>query len=347
MHWPGRIARKFYLFMPWNDLRMRLRLAHIFHPFLLRRPKSFRDCVMFHSRDERRDKPLKRSTDRRFLSASMAILFLLLALPHEAKKIHAGEMVDSTTSETAKNEAIRAIPFAKIESKYRPMVRNIVQDATLYRRLPTCVIDCHPELFTYAANNPDVLVAMWQALGISQIQLERTGADTFRLLDQAGTKGTLRLVEHECDDHAQNRFIMVAEGGYDGKPIHLPVKAQCVLLLRSGSIKETNGRPYVAARLDTFFRIDRASMQLFAKVVHPWVGKMADQNFVDTMHFVGNLSHTAQTHPSAIGKLTDRIEGIRLERKEELLQIARQCQHDHSVWQISRRAEKENAARYE
>ena len=304
MHWFDRIACRFYLCLQWVVALMQLSIG--------------------------------RSARRRCSAASMALLSLMLAIPHGSYQIQATERVGSTTSETARNEAIRAIPIGKIDSKYRSMVREIVHNATLYRRLPTCVIDCHPEMFTYVTRNPDVLVAMWRVLGISRVQLDRTGTETFRLHDLAGTKGTLQLVEHQCDDHAQNRLVMVAEAVYEGKPVHLPVKAQCLLLLRSGSVKETNGRRYVAARLDTFVRIDRASMQLFAKVIHPWVGKTADQNFSDTMQFVGNLSHTAQTHPSAIGELADRLEGVTPGRKKELMRIVRKCHQDHSQWQISR-----------
>jgi hypothetical protein len=266
----------------------------------------------------------------------MSLLCLMLAFPYGPGKIDAAEMVGSTTSERARTEAISAISMDNIDSKFRATVREIVHDATLYRRLPTCVIDCHPDMFTYVCRNPDVLVSMWRALGISRVQLERSGEKTFRLHDLAGTKGTLRFVEQECENQAQNRLVMIAEAVYEGKPVNLPVKAQCVLLLRSGSVKETNGRRYVAARLDTFVRIDRASMQLFAKVIHPWVGKTADQNFSDTMQFVENLSLTAQTHSAAIGKLADRLEGVTPSGNRELLRIVRQCQKDHAAWQLSR-----------
>lgn len=250
----------------------------------------------------------------------------------------------STTSNEARAEATRAIPIAKIDAEFRQTVRQVVGDATLYRRLPTCVVDCYPGLFTYVAQNPEVMVAMWRELGISHVDLRRTEPNAFEIRDGSGTVGKLWIVEQNCDDNAQNRLVMVAEGSYEGKPFSRPVKAQCVLLLRSGSIKETDGRRYVAARLDTFIRLDRTGVKLFAKAVHPWVGKMADRNFSDTLTFVSKLSHTAEQRPDAIGRLADKLAEIPLDRREHLMQVAYRCADDSAQWRTHREAQRERFA---
>jgi hypothetical protein len=240
----------------------------------------------------------------------------------------------STTSDSARQEALRAIPWANLPVRHRQQVRAVINHTTLYRRLPTCVIDCHPGLFTYVARNPEVLVAIWRELGVSHIQLHRTGPNTFNLLDGSGTTGKLVLVEQQCDADAQNRLIILAEGSYEGKPLTRPVKARCVLLLRSGSSKETNGRRFVAVRLDSFIHIERAGLQLFAKAIHPWVGNTADRNFSDTLTFVSNLSHVAELRPEAIGKLANKLPGITPSRRQRLVQIAYQCADESHQWQI-------------
>ncbi len=148
----------------------------------------------------------------------------------------AAETSSSTTSSQARDEAVRAIPFQRIAPDYRRRVKQVLNETSLYRRLPTMMVDCHPPLFTFLAENPDVLVQIWRQLGISNIDLVHVGNDTFRLSDSVGTVGHLVIVEQNCDDHAQNRLVMYAEGAYEGKPFIRPVRAQCVLLLRSGSV---------------------------------------------------------------------------------------------------------------
>ena len=220
---------------------------------------------------------------------------------------------------------MRAIPLEDISGPYARAVREVLRDCSVYRRLPTQMVDCNPKLFTFLAQNPETLVEIWRQLGITRVELTRTGADTFRLSDNSGTTGRLVIVEQDCDDKAQNRIVMYAEGAYEGKPFTRPVKAQCVLLLRSGSVKETNDRDYVAARLDSFLRIDRASIELFAKAVHPLVGRTADRNFADTIHFISNLSREAETRPATVERLVSSLPHVSHERQGRLVQIAYQC----------------------
>ncbi len=237
----------------------------------------------------------------------------------------AAESSSSSTSRQARAEAVRAIPFQRIAPEYRRRVKQVLNDTSLYRRLPTMTVDCHPPLFTYLAENPDVLVQVWRQLGISNIDLVRAKDGTFRLTDSVGTVGRLVIVEQNCDQNAQNRLVMYVEGAYEGKPFKKPVRAQCVLLLRSGSVEETNGRHYVATRLDTFLRIDRTSLELFARAVHPLVGKMADRNFADTISFVGNMSQAAEKRPRTIERLANSLSQVSDAQKRQLVQITHEC----------------------
>jgi len=237
----------------------------------------------------------------------------------------AAETLEATTSVAARRDALNAISPKKIDSRYRQSVEQVLSDSSLYRRLPTQMVDCDPKLFTFLAKNPETLVEIWRKLGITRIELQREGENSFQLIDNSGTTGKLVIVEQDCDDQAQNRILMYAEGAYEGKPFHRPIKAQCVLLLRSGSMKETNGRDFVAVRLDSFIRIERTSIELLAKVVHPLVGKTADRNFADTVQFISSFSHAAETRPATIERLISNLPRVSQKSQNQLIQIAYQC----------------------
>jgi hypothetical protein len=232
---------------------------------------------------------------------------------------------EATTSAEARAEAIQAISLKRIDPHYRDRVESVLQDTSIFRRLPTQVVDCQPEMFTFMAKNPEVLVQIWRELGITKVELDRIDGKTFRMADAAGTTGTLTIVDQVCEPHAQNRFVMFADGGYEGKPFSKPVKAQCVILLRSGSVVEHDGRTYVAARLDSFIHIDRASLEVFAKVVQPLVGRIADRNFSDTVNFVGGFSQAAETQPARIKHLAESLENVSVGRRQALAKIAYDC----------------------
>jgi hypothetical protein len=260
----------------------------------------------------------------------------MLALLSASGVTIASERSDASTSAAARDEARRAIALAKVDPAHRQAVSDVLADPSIFRRLPTNVIDCRPELFTFIVQNPDVLVAIWRQLGVSGVELTRTGENTFRLSDGAGTTGKMTIVEQNCDAAAQNRVVMYVEGVYEGKPFNKPIAAQCVLVLRSGSTTETNGRVYVATRLDSFVKLDRASIELVAKAVHPFVGQTADRNFADSLTFVSNLSFTAEKRPETIEKLAGELTGVEVRSKQELARLSHVCAEAGRVWRLSR-----------
>ncbi len=262
---------------------------------------------------------------RNALSAVCCLILFCLATDLHAAKRDSKQHMQASTSDAARREAAQAILLKKIHKKYRRSVQKVLTDSSLFRRMPTQMVDCDPQMFTFLMKNPEMLVEMWQHMGISRVTLKRTGASTFSLADGAGTTGKLIIVEQQCDGDAQNRIVMYSEGAYDGKPFKRPVRAQCVLLLRSGSMKETNGRDYVACQLDSFVRIERQSVEFFAKALHPWVGKTADSNFADTISFISNLSQAAEQRPASIERLVNRLPRVTQQRQQQLVRIAYNC----------------------
>lgn len=260
----------------------------------------------------------------------------LLALLLMATAARAGESSEASTSEATQAESRRSIPLAKIDPQFRPAVAAVLADPTIFRRMPTSVVDCRPELFTFLAQNPEVMVEIWRHLGVSQVTLTRLDERTCKLSDGAGTTGTIIVVEQTCEEGAQNRIVMLANGSFEGKPFQQPISAQCVLVLTSGSKEETNGRRFVAARMDAFIKLDRMSLALVAKAVHPFVGQTADRNFTDTMLFVSNLSYTAEKRPEAIEQVAIDMKNLDQPRRQGLIKAAYQCAEAGREWELSR-----------
>lgn len=270
---------------------------------------------------------MHRCHQHRFASLLLRIFLLLCSvvavsdLSAQSTSPQSSRSLEASTSNAAKRDAIKSIPFQNIAPSNRNAIRKVVNECSLYRRMPTGIVPCGPDMFTFLMQHPEILVEMWRELGISRVDLVKTGSNTFQISDNAGTTAKLTIVEQKCEKGAQNRIIMFADGAYEGKMFKSPVRAQCVLLLRSGSFHETNDRTYVAARLDTFVRIDRTSIKLFAKAMHPWVGKTADRNFIDTMKFVSNLSQAGEKNPETIERLVNRLSRIPERDQKEILQI--------------------------
>ena len=102
-----------------------------------------------------------------------------------------GPPVSGTSDERAQQDARRQIDQLartnKLSADARRKADAVLSSVTLYRRLPTQVIRCDPDLYHFMTTRPDVTVNLWQVLDLSNIRLTRTGETTFHADDSAGT----------------------------------------------------------------------------------------------------------------------------------------------------------------
>ncbi|MEN1680888.1 MAG: hypothetical protein AAGJ46_14970 [Planctomycetota bacterium] len=230
--------------------------------------------------------------------------------------------LEGTSSEAAKEAARRSIPWGKLGPQDQRTARFLVRNHSVYRRLPTTSVRCEPEVFTFLAQRPEVVAGIWQLMGVSRLEVDRTSATTFDAVDHAGTRGALRVMHADwSDDDAQNRVVLFAEGLYEAAPLPRPIRAHSLLVLHSSSTTDHAGRPVVTARLDTFIRFERATADLIAKTLQPLIHRTADHNFVETMKFASTFSQTAKQNPDGLARLATKIEGIDQPTRDGLIRL--------------------------
>jgi hypothetical protein len=242
------------------------------------------------------------------------------------------ESAGVTSKRSAREEAVRAIPWRQISPNDRRAAQLVVKKASIYRRLPTRVIDCDPDLFTFLLQHPEVVIDVWRVMGVSQLSLDKISPvagvsdpghsnAVYRATDGAGTVGTVRFLHARWGLNADNVAVVFADGAYEGKPFVTPLRAQSVMLLRSGAVQETNGRSYVTVRIDTFLKIEQLGIELVAKTVQPWITKTADRNLIETLTFVSNFSRTAEKNPQGMQRLATRLNAIDEPTRKELVAL--------------------------
>ena len=246
---------------------------------------------------------------RMWSAATCCLLFAAGVLPVWAEETGT-TTVGATSSNAARQEALRAIPWNQIPAADRRQLQTVVKEASYYRRLPTRVIDCDPDLFSFLLQHPEVVVDVWQMMGVSKVTLQQTAAQAYRADDGAGTSGDVRFLYTNWGPDARNLAVVYADGAYDGQPFIKPLRAESVIVLQSGAVRETNGRSYVSVRVDSFVRIHQMGVDLIARTVQPWINKTADRNFVDTLGFVSTFSQTAEQNPQGMQRLAARLRTV-------------------------------------
>jgi hypothetical protein len=228
---------------------------------------------------------------------------------------------ETMANKAARDEAVRAIPWRLLSPEDRRSAQHVVKYASIYRRLPTRVIDCDPELFTFLLQHPEVVIDVWRVMGVSQVTLDKRPQGAYMAADGAGTVGTVRFLHADWGQNANNLAVVFADGSYEGKPFVTPLRAQSLLLLRSGAVQETNGRHYVTVRVDSFLKIEQMGIELVAKSVQPWITKTTDRNFSETLSFVSNFSRTAEKNPQGMRRLATRLSAVDEPTRSELVAL--------------------------
>jgi hypothetical protein len=161
-----------------------------------------------------------------------------------------------------------------------------------------------------------VVVNIWEALGLSQLQFRQTGPDTYHVVESAGTTSALEFLYHTHDTH-----VIYGRWGYTGSLLSHTIHGQCLAVLKSGYVRETDGRYYVTSRLDGFLAVEPGGAELLTKVLHPLVIKNADANFVQTVAFVGSLSRTAEVNPRGLQRLAQRLANVQPDVRQQFAQV--------------------------
>jgi hypothetical protein len=221
------------------------------------------------------------------------------------------------TSEAVKQSVIQSLPLDKLDAEGRAKVRSVVSNVTMFRRLPVQVVDCDPDLYLFVVRHPDVIVNTWHALKVSQLQLKEIGPDKFRMKEVSGTTADLELLYKSHDTH-----ILYAEGTYEGAILKQQVKGRAIFVLKTGYVRETDNRYYITSRLDSLLSVDPGAVELVTKTFQPIIGKIADNNFNQTVSFVSSLSRTIELNSMGVQRMALQLPEVRPEVRNQFASLA-------------------------
>ncbi|WP_231934537.1 hypothetical protein [Botrimarina colliarenosi] len=245
-----------------------------------------------------------------------------IALCLSPAPLHAQDDGGSESRE-ARQAALQAIPWRHLNAIDRPLVESVVADATLYRQLPTRIIDCDDEMFAYLVDHPDLIVDSWNVMGVSRLQLAPIAPGRYRVADSAGAVGDIRVLHRDGGGAEPLRMLLLADGSYQAGPMPSSIDGQSVLLLRAESVEESNGRCYLTTRLDAFIRFEGPATKLVARTLKPLILRTSDHNFIETMRFVSLFSRTAETNPAGMVRLANHLQQVEEPTRRE---FAAMCQ---------------------
>ncbi len=235
------------------------------------------------------------------------------------------------SASSQRKEVIAALPMKRLTPQAQQRILSVAGSPTLYRRLPTQAIDCDPEMFTFLSRNAEVLVGLWELMGITSVQTRRTGPYRFEALDGTGTTCSIDLVYGDPNVH-----IFVADGSYDGKLVTKPVRGRGVFVLRSSYATSASGRTTVTGTIDCFVKIEGLGADLIARTLSGLIGRSADNNFTETAKFMAQISQASEANTPAMTDVAYRLPQVSDGTRQQFVGVIRSV--SRRGWERKRQA---------
>jgi hypothetical protein len=237
----------------------------------------------------------------------------------EVPSIGRHDPTKADTSRAARESATQSIPLDKLTADGRAKVSWVLANTSVFRRLPLRIVQCDPDLYLFLVHHPDVVVNVWEVLGVSCLTLQQTGPNTYKVADEIGTTGIVQFLYR-----SQETNVVYVDGTYKGTMFNQQIRGRGVMILKSGCVREGDGRYYVTSRLDAFMNIEPGGVEFLTQTFQPIVGKIADNNFAQTAGFLGSLSRTAEVNATGMQRLAKKLVKVQPEVRQRFGQLSEQ-----------------------
>ncbi len=232
----------------------------------------------------------------------------------------------SSTRESREN-ALRNIPLKNLTPEAIAKLRPVLEDPSIFRKMPSQTIACDQDLFNFLVRYPETLIEMWELMGMTKVNVQRTGPYTFQGDDGSGTRCKSELVMGSDQTH-----IYYATGDYEGPFIARKLNGRCVCIIHSKSKMDEGGQNQLTAQMDVFLKLDNLGADIAAKTLSPLVVRTADFNYAESLRFISQLSSSAQRNPSGIEMLARKMTKIKPEVRDRFIQVTKQAADRRTQW---------------
>jgi hypothetical protein len=263
------------------------------------------------------DKPAPNRARRSVGWSFATLLGTLLVAPSAARESVAGPLRFGRPK--ASDEVREMLPFDQFSPQARWKIDSILDDHSLYRNLPTEVFRSDPDVYLFLLNEPQITVAVWQALGISDLRIQPHPQNPNYYIgdDGKGTQGSCEYVYRSPELH-----VLVCEGSYRGPLVPKPIRASLLLVLRSAYFRDQAEQVYVTHQLHAFVKLDSSGAEVVAKLTDPISTRMANHTFNQVTAFLGAMSRWMEQQPEWAHQLADQLPDVSSTQRQQLRDLA-------------------------
>jgi len=226
------------------------------------------------------------------------------------------ERPEGTSSNVVRKQAAAAVPLDRLNRDQRARVEEILAEAAYFRRTPVATIDAPADVYRYFVQNPDASVAVWRAMDISAMSLRQVSDDVYEGDTGDGTAGRIEVLLR-----GEEQNLVLCTGQFKSPFLPRPIVANSLVLLETRIREGANGSTQISHRADLFVQFPSQTVETLAKILSPVTGGLVDHNFIEMSTFVRMMALAMERRPDWVEELTLRLDGVPIERRQELLDL--------------------------
>lgn len=234
----------------------------------------------------------------------------------DLERPHVTMVEEGTSSRRAKNEAIDALALQRLPRPNQLLVQNVVDEVSIFRRLPAFRCEVDPEVHEYFVHHPEVAVGIWRAMGISQLKMWPTSDWAYGMDTSDGTTGTINVLYR-----SRESCLILCNGMFKSPFVQAPIAAQSVMHLRTTFSKDTTGRTFATHQADMFVAFPSQKIETVAKLISPLSNVIIDRNFQEISLFIHVMWLAMGRQPGWVEQIAGDLDGVSEERRKKLLDL--------------------------
>jgi hypothetical protein len=220
------------------------------------------------------------------------------------------------SSAESRQAAVADLPWSKLSPEVRRLVETVATSAGLYRELPVVATQTDPAIQRFLVERPEVTVAIWRAMEISEFHLTRVQPGRYSADDGRGTVGSGVVLYQD-----ERETLLLCEGTIKSPLLAGTIESRALLHLQTDCARDEAGRPWCRNRVRMFVAFPSATVSAAARLLSPLTNMLLDRNLEEVCLFVAVMDKAMTAHPTWVERTASRLEGVTDADRQALLDV--------------------------
>ena len=223
---------------------------------------------------------------------------------------------EGSSARAIRNQAVASLGLNRLPRQNQQLAQGIVNDVSVFRRLPAFQCEVDPRVHDYFLNHPDVAVSLWRAMGISQMKLWETNPWAYGMDSNDGTTGTINVLYR-----SRESMLIVCRGLFKSPYLKNAINASSLIHMRTNFSTDERGRTFAVHQADLFVAFPSGRVEAVAKMVSPISNSIIDRNFQEISLFVHVMWLAMGRQPGWVEQMSTKMDGVKDERRKALVDL--------------------------